>query len=238
MEIGRKNSFELTEKVLQEKIEQEKAENYSDLFLDPQSLSATELARYKYDRQGYMNSLIRPLPTSYNRQIERGNLFHQWVENFYKKKITINDEESSIEESTNFIKSSRGIEKELSQEIEYFRKSDWTKLKSIAIEEKFTVKVKEKELTCKIDAIFKDPNNSEKYIIVDWKTGGRKPDSKIEKMKLQLSVYRYAFSKAKNINPNNISARFYFASEKDNDKREAIFSSDKLMDEKEIEKMF
>jgi DNA helicase-2/ATP-dependent DNA helicase PcrA len=80
---------------------------------------------------------------------------------------------------------------------------------------------------CKLDAVFQ---KQDRFEIVDWKTGSSpKTPEESELMVLQLALYRFAYSKFRNIPIEQIDVCFYFVAEDTEFRPEKIPSGEELM---------
>ena len=72
--------------------------------------------------------------------------------------------------------------------------------------------------------------DGERYQVVDWKTGKAPKDAAdLEQKQLQLALYRLAYSRWKNIDPQLIDAVLYFVADDKVVTPQRIFEQDELV---------
>jgi DNA helicase-2/ATP-dependent DNA helicase PcrA len=153
---------------------------------------------------------LRPTPSKPYRATRTGTLFHSWVEDFLVSEI---DQLATPA---------------VSELAEIFKNSRFASLKDSEIELEINLTHGVNTFVCKLDAVFKV---GERYEIVDWKTGSP-PETKEQEqqMILQLALYRFAYSKLRNVPVDQIDVCFYFVAENTELKPEDVPNPEELMD--------
>jgi DNA helicase-2/ATP-dependent DNA helicase PcrA len=116
----------------------------------------------------------------------------------------------------------------VSELAEIFKNSRFANLKDSEIELEINLTHGVNTFVCKLDAVFKV---GERYEIVDWKTGSP-PETKEQEqeMILQLALYRFAYSKLRNVPVDQIDVCFYFVAENTELKPEDVPGPEELME--------
>ena len=164
----------------------------------------------------------RPMPREPFAATMAGTLFHAWVESRFGV-FSVSDEvdqELEPEEPVN-----EALDIENLKEI--FERSRFATMKPKDVECEIQVTIKDNTFICKIDAVFETETGFE---IVDWKTGvSPKTDKEIGEKALQLALYRMAYAKFHDINPNLIEVCLYYVNENIEIKPEAVKNGDELL---------
>jgi DNA helicase-2/ATP-dependent DNA helicase PcrA len=182
----------------------------------PVRIPASRFKEFVKDVDAMAAKYLRPTPSKPYRATRTGTLFHSWVEDFLVSEID-QPATSSVNELAQIFKNSR-----------------FADLKDSEIELEINLTHGGNTFVCKLDAVFKV---GERYEIVDWKTGSP-PETKEEEqeMILQLALYRFAYSKLRNVPVDQIDACFYFVGENTELKPELVPGPEDLM--KLWEKLF
>jgi DNA helicase-2/ATP-dependent DNA helicase PcrA len=99
----------------------------------------------------------------------------------------------------------------VSELAEIFKNSRFAGLKESEIELEINLTQGVNTFVCKLDAVFK---LGDRYEIVDWKTGSPPETREQEQeMILQLALYRFAYSKLRNVPIDQIDVCFYFVAD-------------------------
>jgi DNA helicase-2/ATP-dependent DNA helicase PcrA len=182
----------------------------------PVRIPASRFKEFVKDLDGIAAKYLRPTPSKPYRATRIGTQFHSWVEDFLVSEI---DQESSTA---------------VGELAEIFKNSRFTNLKDSEIELEINLTQGVNTFVCKLDAVFKV---GARYEIVDWKTGSP-PESKEQEqeMILQLALYRFAYSKLRNVPVDQIDVCFYFVADNTELKPDAVPEPAELM--KLWEKLF
>jgi len=159
----------------------------------PVRIPASRFKEFVKDVGVIATKYLRPTPSKPYRATRIGTQFHSWVEDFLVSEI---DQTSSTA---------------VGELAEIFKNSRFANLKESEIELEINLTHGVNTFVCKLDAVFKA---SDRYEIVDWKTGSP-PDSKEQEqeMILQLALYRFAYSKLRNVPVEQIDVCFYFVAD-------------------------
>ena len=168
----------------------------------PVRISASNFKAYLDEYETMAGSFLRPVPSEPHSASRRGNLFHAWVERS-NSPIGFNDPEDDFEE----LDDERDFY-EVEQLQQNFLSSRFAKLTPLALEQEVQVTIGGNTFVCKMDAIYQ---TGDSYEIVDWKTNAPpKDEADWQRKSLQLSLYRWAYSKYSGVPLEKISAIFYF----------------------------
>lgn len=153
--------------------------------------------------------LRRPMPEKPYRATRLGTLFHNWVEErsgIMGSHETIDALETEFDTEVSELDGA-----ELARLQETFERSEWATRKPVEVERELHLPFDGHIVICKIDAVYERDG---RYEIVDWKTG-KAPQTAEQhaERQLQLALYRLAFAKWKQIDPESIDAVFYYVSD-------------------------
>ena len=175
----------------------------------PVRIPASRFKEFVKDVDAMAAKYLRPTPSKPYRATRTGTLFHSWVEDFLVSEI---DQLSSPTVT--------GL-------AETFKNSRFANFKDSEIELEINLTHGVNTFVCKLDAVFKV---GERFEIVDWKTGSRPETTEQEQeMILQLALYRFAYSKLRNVPVDQIDVCFYFVSENTELRPEAVPGPEELM---------
>ena len=176
----------------------------------PVRIPASRFKEFVKDVDEMAGKYLRPTPSKPYRATRTGTLFHSWVEDFLVSEI---DQLATPA---------------VSELAEIFKNSRFANLKDSEIELEINLTHGVNTFVCKLDAVFKV---GERYEIVDWKTGSP-PETKEQEqeMILQLALYRFAYSKLRNVPVDQIDVCFYFVAENTELKPEDVPGPEELME--------
>jgi len=159
----------------------------------PVRIPASRFKEFIKDVDAMAAKYSRPTPSKPYRATRTGTLFHTWVEDFL---VSETDQETSPT---------------VTELAEIFKNSRFANLKDSEIELEINLTHGVNTFVCKLDAVFKV---GERYEIVDWKTGSP-PETKEQEqeMILQLALYRFAYSKLRNVQIDQIDVCFFFVAD-------------------------
>jgi DNA helicase-2/ATP-dependent DNA helicase PcrA len=182
----------------------------------PVRIPASRFKEFVQDVDSMANKYLRPTPSQPYRATRTGTLFHSWVEDFLVSEI----DQMAIPAVTELA--------------EIFRNSRFANLKDSEIELEINLTHGVNTFVCKLDAVFKV---GERYEIVDWKTGSP-PETKEQEqeMILQLALYRFAYSRLRDVPVDQIDVCFYFVADNTELRPESVPGPEDLM--KLWEKLF
>jgi DNA helicase-2/ATP-dependent DNA helicase PcrA len=176
----------------------------------PVRIPASRFKEFVKDVDAMAAKYLRPTPSKPYRATRTGTLFHSWVEDFLVSEID-QPASSSVNELA-----------------EIFKNSRFANLKDSEIELEINLTHGVNTFVCKLDAVFKV---GERYEIVDWKTGSP-PETKEQEqeMILQLALYRFAYSKLRDIPIDQIHVCFYFVADNTELKPDVVPGPEELME--------
>ncbi|MDO5512249.1 ATP-dependent helicase [Corynebacterium sp.] len=153
----------------------------------PGELTATDLVNLRADALQFARRQRRPVPFKPNQYAKRGTAFHEWLEDRFGASALLDEEQlPGIDEAP--------VDADhLAQLKESFLASEWAERTPQFVEQPFEVSIGNAIVRGRMDAVFRDPDNPEGWLIVDWKTG-RPPSGADRKAAIiQLAVYREAW---------------------------------------------
>ena len=163
----------------------------------PTNLNVTKTIELTRNREKFAKDLLRPMPYRPFIETKRGTQFHLWVENYYKQSGLWDPYDLPGAHAADNLS-----EGELKEMQENFQASPWAKLKPLEVEWDFDIKIANRFIKGRVDAIFK---LDDKILIVDWKTGKKEKSDP-----LQLAIYRQAWFNRFATPLENISAAFVY----------------------------
>jgi len=163
----------------------------------PASLSVTSAQRLAHDAEGLARDLARPMPRKPSAAARFGTRFHAWVESRLGQQSLLDPMElpgradSDIDDA-----------EELVELIEQFDDGPYATRVPYAVEAPFTLRIAGQVMRGRIDAVYRD---GDRYEVVDWKTSRT-----INADPLQLELYRLAWAQIQGIDPDRVTAAFYY----------------------------
>jgi DNA helicase-2/ATP-dependent DNA helicase PcrA len=196
----------------------------------PSRVPASRFKDYVTDPASVARALRRPMPERPFRATRLGTLFHSWVE--HRSGIHGSFEELDVL-ATEVDQDDAPIDSEALAALQRtFENSPWANLAPVEVEREIHLILDGQIIICKIDAVYAlddDRGGSERYQVVDWKTGKAPKDAKdLEDKQLQLALYRLAYSRWKGIDLSLIDAVFYYVAD------DAVIAPERLFDEEEL----
>lgn len=175
-------------------------------------LSVSQIETFKTCPMHYKLRYIYKLPIPPFASISFGISIHNTLKDYFVTKTDILDlyKENWIEEG--YLNKKHKLEffkKGESYLLGFLKNGYNSKIKAIALEEKFTLGLdKTLKIGGTIDRI--DDLGGGRYEIIDYKTGANIPKQKEVDNDLQLSVYAMAAANLYNVDPENISLSLYY----------------------------
>lgn len=185
----------------------------------PRRIAASKFKDFISTPADVAAGLVRPMPEQPYRATLLGTVFHEWVERRAGlSHLTPGDLLAALENEDDVERARTGPvdEKKLRQLQETFIASEWGQLKPIDVEREIHIVLAGVTVVCKIDAVFEreGADGAVRYEIVDWKTGHPpQDDDDYELKQTQLALYRLAYSRWAQIDPDSVDAAFYFVAE-------------------------
>lgn len=176
----------------------------------PIRVPASRFKDYVTDPAGIARMLRRPMPERPYRATRLGTLFHDWVEERFGVRggsevldtvpAELDDDGTVLED-----------EAQLARLQGVFERSEWASRRPVEVERELHIEFEGHVLVCKIDAVYEDDG---RFQIVDWKTGRAPRDAEdLAGKQLQLALYRLAFARWKDVDPDLVDAVFYFVAD-------------------------
>ncbi|GAA1810079.1 ATP-dependent DNA helicase [Nesterenkonia flava] len=196
----------------------------------PSHLSASRLIALAQDPAEVAEQVRRPVPQRPSRAARRGTVVHAWVEQQF-------DATAPFPEIDDAVSADKDLEVvfDLERVKENFRSSPWAARQVYAMEIPVELSLEGVTLRGRIDAVFgvddqnrqlgtadyerweqlpKAERNAKmaqcSWDLVDWKTGAVPTGRNLEEKKIQLAVYRLAFSRIFGVPLERINAHFVY----------------------------
>jgi len=191
----------------------------------PTRVPASRFKDFVNDPDDVALSMLRPMPERPYRATRLGTVFHAWVEQRYGVvggSDELDAETAELDDSGDPVDA-----EELARLQAIFEASEWASRRPVEVEREIHLPFDGRIVICKIDAIYESDGRFE---VVDWKTGKKPKDADDERRKrLQLALYKLAYSKWAGVDPGLIDAAFYFVSDDHVLRPDHIESEDELL---------
>jgi DNA helicase-2/ATP-dependent DNA helicase PcrA len=166
----------------------------------PAGLSATALVRLRDDPDTFAAELARPMPRQPAPSARLGTRFHEWVESRLGQPDLIDPDElpgradAEIDDYA-----------DLRALIEAFEQGPFGTRQPHRTEAPFALVLAGQVVRGRIDAVYRDGDDPDRWLVVDWKTArAETADS------LQLAVYRVAWADLAGVAVERVRAAFYY----------------------------
>lgn len=164
-------------------------------------LTATDMVALKDNPEQFARRQRRPVPFKPNTYAKRGTAFHQWLEDRAGATALLDvDELPGIDEELG--------DADLAALKEAFLASEWADRAPKFVEHPFEVSIGGIIVRGRMDAVFQSEEG--RWQIIDWKTGHRPTAAQMLATRIQLAVYRLAWSRLKGVAEADIDAAFYY----------------------------
>ncbi|HZK05794.1 MAG TPA: ATP-dependent DNA helicase [Actinomycetaceae bacterium] len=169
----------------------------------PRHLSASSAMAMTRSPGEFVLDLRRPVPRRPSTAARLGNEFHAWVENHFRMPAFAG--EFGFAEDAPAV---GGAPERLAALKSAFIGSEWASRVPEAVEVDLETRIAGQLIRCRIDAVFRVDG---RVTVVDWKTGAE-PASQAETdhRRLQLEIYRLAYSRAHGVGLDDIEAAFHY----------------------------
>ena len=166
----------------------------------PSSLSATALQRLRNDPEGFAEDLLRPMPRPPAPAARFGTAFHAWIEARFGQQGLLDPEDLPGRAEDDIVD-----ESDLKELQEAFERGPFAARAPHAVEAPFSLVLDGHVVRGRIDAIYTDPDDPGRYLVVDWKTHRRESADPF-----QLAVYRQAWAELAGVAPEQVDAAFHY----------------------------
>ncbi|WP_052541884.1 ATP-dependent DNA helicase [Cryobacterium roopkundense] len=206
----------------------------------PTRIPASRFKDYVDDPAGVAARLRRPMPERPYRATRLGTLFHSWVEQRGGASArgdvidAGNDEIDGLDlaagdtddAGTPPVDWTHAEEQALERLKATFERSPWGDRRPEEVEIEIHHPLAGQVFVCKLDAVYRTETG---YQVVDWKTGRAPTDAAdLELKQTQLALYRLAYARWKGIDPDLVTAVFYFVAD------DIIVAPDRLYSEADL----
>lgn len=196
----------------------------------PVRLAAHSFKDLENRRSEVAQRVVRPVPERPYQATRLGTRFHEWVEQRAEKRASgdLVDSLAAEQDAVLDFEGLTGGDADLERLKQNFESSEWADRAPVAVECEINVPLGGHILIAKIDAVFETADGFE---IVDWKTGRAPRDAEDRRRKeLQLSIYRLAWARDRGIDPDRVSAAFYFVADNTTLRAEHLASENDLLE--------
>ncbi|MDD7464782.1 MAG: UvrD-helicase domain-containing protein [Actinomycetaceae bacterium] len=208
-------------------------------------LTASDVVALRTDPAAFARNRRRPIPQEPSRAAQRGTAVHAKIAQTFHQPSVLDVDRVAAADEMPLDDDLHLTDARAQQLYERAMESRFAAMEPIAIEQSLEITVAGYPVRCVIDAVFSggredtsrggDENTSRdggedalrdgsasspRAIIVDWKTGRRPAPDQLRSRYLQLELYRLAWAKAHQTNPDSIEAYFYYLGEDDPRQRE------------------
>lgn len=169
----------------------------------PSSLSVSALVTMADNPERLARALHRPMPQPPAPQARRGTAFHAWLERRFggEALLDIDDLPGARDEDA-------ATDERLDDLVAAFLASSWADRTPIAVEVPFVTPIAGLTIRGRMDAVFEEPDGS--ALIVDWKTGEVPTGERARAAAMQLTAYRLAWSRLRDLPLDHVRAAFYY----------------------------
>jgi DNA helicase-2/ATP-dependent DNA helicase PcrA len=126
----------------------------------------------------------RPAPWA-----RRGTAFHTWLEQRWQKQTLLDVDQlpGAADEGVD--------DAEFDELRSAFEASRWAQCAPYDVEVPFEMTVAGRVLRGRMDAVFRDPDRTDGWLVVDWKTGSKPSGAAATAAAIQLAAYRLAWAR-------------------------------------------
>ena len=173
----------------------------------PRQLPVSSLVTIARDPAELAQQVRRPMPRRPVPQAARGTTFHQWLEQRFGQAQLIDPEELPGAADDQLAQDG---DEDLTELKRRFEAGEWAGRWPAEVEVPFEMKVGDRLVRGRIDAVFADAPGGG-YDVIDWKTG-RQPSTAAEKrvVAVQLAAYRLAWGALAGVPLSEVRAAFYY----------------------------
>ena len=183
----------------------------------PPRLSTSTLVALHSDPAALALTIRRPMPRPQDEYSRRGTAFHLWIEHYFNVATLFDDDDLDFLDPLEDDQTLESLK-------ESWLGSDWASRTPIAVEVPFEAVLNGVLVRGRIDAVYQIDG---KYEVVDWKTGSKKLGKSAA---IQLAVYRLAWAKLRDVNPEDVSAAFHYVPTNQTDRPTDLFNEAQLVD--------
>lgn len=172
----------------------------------PSRLSATQLVSLHADESAFAVQLRRPVPARPSSAARRGTAFHAWLERRFDSTALLELDELPGSGDEGIV-----IDEALDDLIEAFERSEWANREPFKVEVPFDIAIAGVPVRGRLDAVYRiSGDQTERFEVVDWKTGSMPTGGALRAAEVQLAVYRIAWSQIAAVALDDVSAAFHY----------------------------
>ncbi|WP_081861667.1 ATP-dependent DNA helicase [Cellulomonas sp. HZM] len=175
----------------------------------PAHLSASALVRLGGGADEFARDLRRPVPNEPSSAARLGTRFHAWVEGYFGSAALVDVD--ALPGADDADEPPVDLDADVATLRAAFLAGEWAHRSPVAIEVDVETDLDGYVLRSRIDAVFPDPRDRSKVVVVDWKTGAPPRDPQVRAAReIQLAVYRLAWSRRTGVPLADVSAAFCY----------------------------
>ena len=191
----------------------------------PEQLSVSQLVELQRDPAALAAALRRPLPRRPAPWARRGTAFHTWLEQRWDKQTLLDVDQlpGAADEGVD--------DAEFEQLRSAFEASQWAQRTPADVEVPFEMTVAGRVLRGRMDAVFRDPDVLDGWVVVDWKTGRKPSGAAAKAAAIQLAAYRLAWARLSGITDaelGRVRAAFHYVRSNETVEPAALLDADGL----------
>ena len=191
----------------------------------PEQLSVSQLVELQRDPAALAAALRRPLPRRPAPWARRGTAFHTWLEQRWDKQTLLDVDQlpGAADEGVD--------DAEFEELRSAFEASVWAQRTPFDVEVPFEMTVAGRVLRGRMDAVFRDPDLADGWVVVDWKTGSKPSGAAAKAAAIQLAAYRLAWARLSGIAPGELGrvrAAFHYVRSNETVEPAALLDADGL----------
>jgi len=173
----------------------------------PAHLSTSSLVALAEDAERFTLDLRRPMPTPPAPATRRGTAFHAWVEEHYARAAFVD-----VDELPGSADDDAG-DTDLGSLRAAFLASEWADRTPVEVETSVETVVDGIAVRGRIDAVFEEvaADGERGWVVVDWKTGAPASGARAAARTLQLSAYRLAWARLRDVPEHRVRGAFFHA---------------------------
>ncbi|MDQ2795701.1 MAG: ATP-dependent helicase [Actinomycetota bacterium] len=169
----------------------------------PARLSVSQLVELDRDPAALARRLHRPTPVPPAPWARRGTAFHEWLERRWTMPSLLD-----VDELPGAADDGAADAPDLADLQSAFEASDWADRTPDEVEVPFEMTVGGRVIRGRMDAVFRDQpavdGTTERWLVVDWKTGHRPTGAAAQAAAVQLAAYRLAWARLRGLNDDEL----------------------------------
>jgi DNA helicase-2/ATP-dependent DNA helicase PcrA len=187
----------------------------------PAHLSVSQLVTLRRDPDELAAQLRRPMPRPPAPLARRGTAFHGWLERRFGSTGLLDIDELPGSADADPVDpadptdptAGQAAADDLAVLQQAFLATEWADRDPVEIEVPFELSVDGLLIRGRMDAVFREPTDDRRFVVVDWKTGRRPSGDEARAAAVQLAAYRLAWADLARVDPLMVRAVFCYLRE-------------------------